>query len=270
MRLCRFDTDRLGLIRAAAVHDVTAALQGLTATRWPRPLTDPLLERLDELRPALERAAADSQGIPIAQCHLHSPVAAPGKIVAVRQNFTGAVGSGPELFLKAGSSVIGPGDTLAPPMATRASQVEVELAAVIGRQCRSLEPSRALEHVAGYCVALDLSVVGDEDRSLRKSPDGFCVLGPWLTTADSVGDEGHLDMELAVDGRSVLSGSTAERRYDTARLLAAASQWFTLYPGDVLLTGSPGSAAVSAGSRMVARIDGLGELAIDVATPGSG
>ncbi len=94
--------------------------------------------------------------------------------------------------------------------------------------------SRALAHVAGYCLALDMTVRGSEDRSFRKSCDGYAVLGPWLTTADEVGDPGDIAFSLTVNGAPRQSSTTARLIRGIPELIAWASRFYTLHPGDVL------------------------------------
>jgi 2-keto-4-pentenoate hydratase/2-oxohepta-3-ene-1,7-dioic acid hydratase in catechol pathway len=265
MKLCRFDDDRLGLVRDETVIDVSAALSVLPAVRWPLPQHDPLVARLDSLRPGITSRALRGAVLPLAGRMLRSPVASPGKIVAVRRNYGTGPDGPPDFFLKAVSSLAGPGDGILLPMPDRPCQVEIELAAVIGTTGRGIPREEAPGHVAGYCVALDASLVGDEDRGLRKSPDSFCVLGPWLTTADEVPDLTNLGISLEVDGRPAQQGSTHRMLRDTASLVAAASACFTLHPGDILLTGAPaGPSLLARGQHLGCRVERLGAMTVVV------
>jgi 2-keto-4-pentenoate hydratase/2-oxohepta-3-ene-1,7-dioic acid hydratase in catechol pathway len=265
MKLCRFDDDRLGLVSGDTLREVTAALETLPALRWPLPRHDPLVAHLQALRPAIEAAARVGPALPLAGRSLHSPVASPGKIVAVRQNYAGGAIGPPDLFLKASSSLTGPGSGVILPPFGRPCSVEIELAAVVGATCRCISAAEAPRYVAGYCIALDLSLVGDEDRGLRKSADTFCVLGPWLTTADEVDPATGLHVELRVNGHVAQQGCSDDMRHGVAELVASASAWFTLQPGDVLLTGSPaGGTPLAAGDLLECRIDGLGSMSVQV------
>src|SRR5207302_2075817 len=95
------------------------------------------------------------------------------------------------------------------------------------------------EHVAGYCIGFDITVRGPEERSLRKSIDGYTVLGPWLVTADEVKDPAALDLELKVNGETRQRANTRDLIIPIPELIAFASSFYTLMPGDVLLTGTP-------------------------------
>lgn len=268
MKLCRFDDDRLGLVRDGHLHDVTAALEALPAVRWPLPRHDPLVAYLPSLRRSIESEAARRPALPLAGRILRSPVANPGKVVAVRQNYPPARAGAPDLFLKAASSVAGAGEGIVLGRADRGCRHEIELAVVIGTATSAVHPDRALDCVAGYCVALDMTLEGEEDRGLRKSADSFTVLGPWLTTVDEVPDPAALDLELAIGGQPRQRGCTRDLLLGTAELIAAASLLVTLHPGDILLTGSPpGAAPVADGDVLECSISRLGSMRVTVRRP---
>jgi 2-keto-4-pentenoate hydratase/2-oxohepta-3-ene-1,7-dioic acid hydratase in catechol pathway len=142
---------------------------------------------------------------------------------------------------------------------------EVELAVVIGRTVRDVAAADAMDHIAGYCIGLDMSVRGKQDRSFRKSGDTFTVLGPWLTTADEIDDPGALTLWLSLNGEERQRSSTSAMTVGIPRLVELASQMYTLHPGDVLLTGTPeGVGPVAPGDVIVAGADGLGSMTVEV------
>lgn len=245
------------------MHDVTAALTAVPATRWPRLRHDPLIQDLERLRPALEREATAVPRIALSRCLLRSPVPSPGKIIAVRRNY-GRGTERPDFFVKASSSVAGPDEGILLPLPGRRYHVEIELAVVVGRAGRAIGRDAALTHVAGSCIALDVSMAGREDRGWRKSADTFCVLGPWLTTGDEAGVTTALGIELDIDGRPALRGATSGMRHDVAALLVAASGLVSLEAGDVLLTGSPGRMPLRPGAVLDCRIESLGSMRVRV------
>ena len=281
MRLCRFAEDRVGVVRGDEVFDVTAALADL---RYPYPLPrfDPLMADLGLLRPEIERAADRAVGQPIASTGLLSPVANPGKIIAAPVNYKkhleearadAAIHHQKQieeiqrvgLFLKATSSVVGPSEGVAIRHAERRTDHEIELAAVIGRPADRVSARNALDCVAGYCIGLDITVRGPEERSLRKSIDSYTVLGPWLVTSDELPDPSNLDLSLAVNGESRQSANTGDLIIGVAELIAYASSFYTLMPGDVLLTGTPeGVAPIQAGDVMRAAIAQVGAMDVKV------
>ncbi len=223
MRLCRYNSDRLGLIEGDRVKDVTAALDALPAVRYPLPEHDLLIAHLPQLRAAIDAAAARATAIPLGECAMLSPVANPGKIVAAPVNYKKHLEEARAdpalhhqnqvaeiqrvgLFLKATSSVVGPSQGIAVRHPDRRTDHEIELAAVIGRKADRVGRAQALDHVAGYCIGLDITVRGPEERSLRKSIDGYTVLGPALVTSDSVSDPSNLDLKLSVNGEVAPTG----------------------------------------------------------------
>ncbi|WP_245582267.1 fumarylacetoacetate hydrolase family protein [Nocardioides halotolerans] len=169
------------------------------------------------------------------------------------------------LFLKASSSLAGPADGIRVRGGSVRTDYEVELAVVIGRTVRDVAAADAMDHIAGYCIGLDMSVRGKQDRSFRKSGDTFTVLGPWLTTADEIDDPGALTLWLSLNGEERQRSSTSAMTVGIPRLVELASQMYTLHPGDVLLTGTPeGVGPVAPGDVIVAGADGLGSMTVEV------
>jgi 2-keto-4-pentenoate hydratase/2-oxohepta-3-ene-1,7-dioic acid hydratase in catechol pathway len=114
-------------------------------------------------------------------------------------------------------------------------------------------------------IGLDMTIRGTEDRSFRKSLDTFTVLGPWLVTADELGDPSQLDLEITVNGQPRQKSNTALLIWNVQKLIAYASQAYTLYPGDVIMTGTPeGVAPVVPGDTMHARIERIGQMKVKV------
>jgi 2-keto-4-pentenoate hydratase/2-oxohepta-3-ene-1,7-dioic acid hydratase in catechol pathway len=286
MRFCRFDDNRLGVVKGDMVHDVTAALDALPPLSWPVPPGDHFFNHLDALRPRMEDLAATAPGRPVAEVRLLSPVANPGKIVAAPVNYQlyldesradTQINFGSEVktihdygvFLKAPSSLIGPSEPVLADWSDRRIDHEIELALVIGRKGFRIPKAKALDYVAGYMIGLDMTIRGTEDRSFRKSLDTFSVLGPWVVTADELGDPSALDFEIKVDGESRQKANTRDLILDCADLIEYASRAYTLWPGDVIMTGTPeGVAPVRPGNRMHAWIDRIGAMEVKVADRG--
>jgi 2-keto-4-pentenoate hydratase/2-oxohepta-3-ene-1,7-dioic acid hydratase in catechol pathway len=285
MRICRFDGDRVGLVEGDVVRDVSSVLDRLPAVRWPIPPGDLLVAHLDELRPEMERLAAEAEPVPLPRVTLKSPVANPAKILAAPVNYRkhleesradSGIHFGRDiktiadygLFFKAPSSLVGPGEGVLIDRPERRTDHEIELAAVIGRPGRNIPEGEALQHVAGYAIGLDMVIRGTEDRSYRKSLDTFSVLGPWLVTADEIDDPGALDFELKVNGESRQKANTRELVWDVPRLIAYASAAYTLQPGDIIMTGTPeGVGPVEPGDVMECWIEGIGGMKVEVRGP---
>jgi 2-keto-4-pentenoate hydratase/2-oxohepta-3-ene-1,7-dioic acid hydratase in catechol pathway len=169
------------------------------------------------------------------------------------------------MFLKATSAVVGPGEGVKLVHTDRRNDHEVELALVIGRSAKNVSAAAAPDYIAGYCIGLDMTIRGPEERSLRKSPDSYCVLGPWLVTPDEVGDPGKRQVSIAVNGEPRQDASTSDLILGVAQLIAWGSTFYTLHPGDVILTGTPqGVGPVRPGDTMRARIDRIGAMQVKV------
>lgn len=282
MRLCRFNDNRLGLVRGDEVFDVTAALDALPAHRYPLPRHDPLVAQLAELRAGIAAAAERARPIPFATIDLLSPIANPGKIVAAPVNYKkhleearadAAIHHQKQveeiqkigLFLKAASSVVGASEGIAVRHPDRRTDHEIELAVIIGKRADRVAKERAFEHVAGYCIGFDITVRGPEERSLRKSIDGYTVLGPWFVSADEVENPAALDLELKVNGETRQHANTRDLIIAIPELIAFASSFYTLMPGDVLLTGTPeGVGPIQPGDVLDAAISEIGAMRVRV------
>lgn len=282
MRFCRFNDNRLGVVRDDRVHDVTAVLDGLPALRWPIPPGDHFFNHFETLRPQMQALADAAPGLAVSSVRLLSPVANPGKIIAAPVNyqlhldesradkgihFGTAVKTIADygVFLKATSSLIGAGQAVVADWPERRIDHEIELALVIGKTGFRVSEAQALSHVAGYMIGLDMTLRGTEDRSLRKSLDTFTVLGPHVVTADEIGDPGQLEFELKVNGVTRQKSNTRHLIWSVQKLIAYASQAYTLYPGDVILTGTPeGVAPVLPGDTMQAWMEQIGQMSVQV------
>jgi 2-keto-4-pentenoate hydratase/2-oxohepta-3-ene-1,7-dioic acid hydratase in catechol pathway len=282
MRLCRFDDNRLGVVVGQNVRDVTPVIARLPAQRWPLSLGDPLIAALDELRPHIEAEALGAPARPLAQVKLLSPVANPSKIVAAPVNYRRHLEEARAdsaihfqkqveeiqrvgLFLKATSALAGPSEGVALRYLDRRNDHEVELALVIGKRADRVRAADWHRFVAGYAIGLDMTIRGPEERSLRKSVDSYCVLGPWLVTADEIADPTKLDLAIAVNGEQRQKANTKDLVLGLGTLIELASSFYTLLPGDILLTGTPeGVGPVRPGDVMEAAIDGIGAMRVAV------
>jgi 2-keto-4-pentenoate hydratase/2-oxohepta-3-ene-1,7-dioic acid hydratase in catechol pathway len=229
------------------------------------------------------RAAAEAGELPAldpAGLRVGPPVGRIGKVVCIGLNYhdhareTGAEPPAePVVFLKAPDTVVGPDDTVLVPRGSVKTDWEVELAVVIGRTARYLDSAEeALAHVAGYTVAHDVSERefqiergGTWDKG--KNCETFNPLGPWLVTADEVADPQNLPLRLWVNGELKQDGTTAEQIFPVGEVVRYLSRFMTLYPGDVINTGTPAGVAMGqpepkpylrAGDVVELEIEGLG------------
>ncbi|MGJ7507581.1 fumarylacetoacetate hydrolase family protein [Variovorax sp. GT1P44] len=182
---------------------------------------------------------------------LGAPVAGTRQFVAIGLNYRKhAAESGleipkePVVFTKALTSLAGPNDDVELPEGSEAGDWEIELGFVIGTQAKKVSVADALSHVAGYCLANDVS---ERDWQIKrngqwgkgKSFDGFGPIGPWLVTSDELPDPQKIPLELAVNGETRQRSNTADMIFPVAEIVSYLSQFMTLLPGDVVITGTP-------------------------------
>jgi 2,4-didehydro-3-deoxy-L-rhamnonate hydrolase len=282
MRIARFDDNRFGVVDGDEVIDVTVALAMLPQQSYPFPTHDLLITNLEKLRPAFEAAAKIGTRRKLRDVKLLCPVANAGKVVAAPVNYKKHLDEARAdagihhqqqvgeiqkvgLFLKATSSIIGAGETILIRHDERRNDHEIELAVVIGKKADRVSKEEALNYIAGYAIGLDMTIRGPEERSLRKSLDTFTVVGPYFVTADEVGNPSGLDLELTVDSEARQKANTRDLVLDVPTLISWASSFYTLHPGDILLTGTPeGVGPVVPGNTIRATIAKIGTMDVMV------
>ncbi len=302
MRLVAFhtgeDTPRLGAIVARDDGDAVIGLAALDPA-LPTDLVELLGQGPDTLarvRSLVVGADAATPALPMTQVRLLAPITRPPRILAAAGNYQEHLVEGgaprvdpsrvvPKLFIKPASTIIGPDQPFHLSPISRSIDWELELAAVIGTRCRDVAAADALGMVAGYSIINDISARsmdwGLEDRQAGswdgffdwlngKWLDGSAPLGPWFVTADDVPDPQALAMELRVNGEVRQSADTSQMIFGVAQLVAFASRFLTLEPGDVIATGTPAGVGATTGTFladgdvMAATIEGLGTLVTPV------
>ncbi len=280
MRICWFNDNRLGLVKGDRVHDVSKALDKLPKPGYPfGPKGDPLIANIEAMKPHILAAAEGAPSHAAGAVKFLSPVASPTKIIGTPTNYQDHVGEVERqsgsfggtggrfrgsieeqgLFLKANSALVGPGEGVRLRFPDRRTDHEMELGLVIGRKASNISKSEALSYVAGYAIALDMVVRGPQDRSFRKSVDTYAVLGPWLVTADEIADPQNLDFHLAVNGEVRQKSNTKLMIMDIVTQIAWASTYYTLWPGDIIMTGTcSGVSRVQPGDVMHCEIEKIG------------
>jgi len=224
------------------------------------------------------RIAADGRAV--ADADLLAPVPRPGKIVAIGRNYREHVAEesaepppAPLVFAKFPSSIVGPGAEIRwDPALTQQVDWEAELGVVIGTAARNVSVDRALDHVLGYTCLHDVSArdlqFGDGQWVRGKSLDTFCPIGPAIVTADEIADPQRLAISCTVDGEVVQESSTSMMYFGVAEIISFCSRSFTLEPGDVIATGTPGGVGafrtpprfLGDGSVVTVEIEGIGRL----------
>jgi 2-keto-4-pentenoate hydratase/2-oxohepta-3-ene-1,7-dioic acid hydratase in catechol pathway len=272
MKLVRYGergAERPGLIDGNGVlRDLSGEIEDIT----PETLAPAMLDQLRGLDPDALRQVAGNPRLGV-------PVGGIPKIVAIGQNYLNHIRemgyeppAEPVIFLKAVSSLCGPTDPIIKPKTSTKLDYEVEMAAIIGRTAVNVSEAEALEYVAGYALMND----GSERAFQReraggttkgKSADSFGPLGPWLVTADEVGNPQNMRLWTRVNGEARQDGSTSDMVFGFAQLIAYVTEFVSLRPGDVLTTGSPHGVAagfdppkwLQPGDVVEMGIDGLGE-----------
>ncbi len=203
-----------------------------------------------------------------------------GKIVCIGRNYAehirelgNQIPDKPVIFIKPASSIIGEGGTIVIPPHSSDCHHEVELAVLIGTGAKNIDANNALDHVTGYAVALDLTLrdvqSAQKEKGLpweiAKAFDTACPLSTFVA-ADQIGDPQNLQIKLTVNDDVRQDGNTGEMMRSVAELIAAASAYFTLEAGDILLTGTPsGVGRIVSGDRLEAMIEKIGTLKVSVA-----
>jgi 2-keto-4-pentenoate hydratase/2-oxohepta-3-ene-1,7-dioic acid hydratase in catechol pathway len=285
MRLCRFDENRIGLVDGGEVVDVSSVAADLPRHAWPFPLGDLLIQHLPVLRPRIEALAATGRRKPVDACAFLSPVANPSKIIGVGQSYlahieeakrdAGVNAGGSHrigldqksirFFMKANSALVGPSEGVSLRFLDQRNDPELEFTIVIGKKCTGIAREGALDIVAGYCMGFDMTLRGPEPPSGRKSIDSYAVAGPWLVTPDDLTDPNNVGFSLTVNGEIRQTANTRDLIYTVEQIIWEAARRYTLYPGDIIMTGTPeGVAQVHPGDMMVVRADRIGTMSVPV------
>ncbi|RWM37808.1 fumarylacetoacetate hydrolase family protein [Mesorhizobium sp.] len=244
MKLLRYGeagSERPGLLDAdGTIRDLSAYVADIAGTA----LNPASLDMLSKLDPKSLPAVS---GKP----RMGACVAGTGKFICIGLNYsdhaaeTGAtVPPEPIIFMKASSAIVGPDDDVLIPRGSVKTDWEVELGVVIGKTAKYVSEADALDYVAGYCVAHDVSERAFQAErqgqwTKGKSCDTFGPIGPWLVTKDEIADPQNLKMWLTVNGKTMQNGSTRTMVYGVKYLVSYLSQFMSLHPGDIISTGTP-------------------------------
>ncbi len=271
MKLVRYGQpgrEKPGLIDAAGkLRDLSAVVPDI----GPAQLTDAVLARLARLK-------TDKLPLVRGKPRMGCPVAGVGKFIAIGLNYSDhakeagmPIPKEPIVFTKAISCIQGPDDDVMLPKGSVKGDWEVELGVVIGKQARHVTQKAALDHVAGYCLSNDVSERefqlergGQWDKG--KGCDTFGPIGPWLVTKDEIENPQRLAMWLDVNGQRMQAGNTKTMIFSVAKIVSHLSEYMTLMPGDVIITGTPPGVGLGmkpqrflkAGDVMTLGIEGLG------------
>ena len=282
MRLTTLATDRGDRVAGVTGEDAAPRFVDLTAvdSTIPHSLRALLAAEDGLARAAMALAHGTSKQVYI-EGRLRAPIPDPGKVICIGLNYADhAAESGleppsePVVFSKFANTIIGSGDTIRLPAVATQVDYEAELVVVIGRRGYGIPKARAFEHVAGYMNGHDVSARDwqinrpGKQWLLGKTPDTFAPIGPWLVTADAVGDPHELSVQLRLNGQTMQHGNTQAFIFGIDALIAHVSQLVTLEPGDVIFTGTPPGVGMGrkppvwlkSGDVVEVEIEGLGVL----------
>jgi 2-keto-4-pentenoate hydratase/2-oxohepta-3-ene-1,7-dioic acid hydratase in catechol pathway len=279
MKIANFNQGRIGIVDGDSIADVSDII-AYDPVSWPPTGMLRFIASFDHIKPQILERLSTAERVPVSKALLNCPIAWPNKVIAYPANYHAHIGemktgtgliskfdaSGQGFFLKSNSSLSGPHDPIVlPALPDREIHHECELAIIIGKGGRSIPCEQALEHIFGYSCLIDVVVRGKEERVMRKSFDSFCPMGPYLTTADEVPRYDDIGLELSVNGKLRQKANTRDLIVGVPEMIAMASSVMTLYPGDIIASGTPaGVGPLQSGDRVAIRIGGVGEMTLDV------
>ena len=268
MKLFRFNGGRIGVMDGGTTYDITDAL-GIDLNAWPPVQMITLIRDFKE-KTSGSTSNPTTRNVNFAELRLDVPIEWPNKLLALPVNYSEhkVEMNSPNradlngFFLKANSSLSGPNDPIVlPSIPGREIHHECELGIVISRQGRNVSRKDALDYIFGYACLIDVVVRGKEERVMRKSWDSFCPFGPWIVTADEIPDPSDIDMKLWVNGDLRQHDSTKNLIVDIPGMIELISRVATIYPGDIIATGTPaGVGPLQAGDKVRIAIDRVGEM----------
>ena len=274
MRLCYFNDFRLGVVKGDGVVDVTDVVQDVPHT-GPHDLISGLIARFDDYRAKLEAAAEAGDATPLASVRIRPPLPRPGTISCMARNYMedGTLSEPPlkNGFHKAGTAVIGNGDTMVlPDEPATIFEGEAELALVISKPSRHVKAEDAFDHIFGYMNFIDGSARGLPPAGnvffQAKSRDTFAPIGPFIVTKDEVADPQNLDVKLWVNGQVMQDFNTSDMAHFIPETVAWITSIHALEPGDIIATGTNhgGLNPFQDGDKVELEVEGLGRLTIKV------
>jgi 2-keto-4-pentenoate hydratase/2-oxohepta-3-ene-1,7-dioic acid hydratase in catechol pathway len=273
VKIALFNEFQLGVVKDDRIHDIGALLFG-TEHPHPCPMVE-FVRHYNKYREQVEQGLSGTVSYALSEVRLRQPVSRPGKIVAAPVNYLSHkkemnvhnTARGLGFFLKANTSLIGPGDPIMLPKIKEGRRIdhELELAFVIGKTAKNVKAEDAYSYIFGYTGLNDVTLRPDadneEERCLRKSFDTFTPMGPWIVTQDEIAEPQNLNMTLTVNGETRQKVNTADMVCGIAELIELFSHVMTLEPGDIIATGTPdGVAPIKQGDVVKIEIEQIGSF----------
>jgi len=286
MKLAVFNDYQAGIVEDELIYDITAAIPGAgRELDWPPVFMTRAIANWDALLPEVRLARRGAAGTPLSSVRLLPPNPCPLQLIAAPANYRkhiaemgsmavtkkGRSAREQGFFMKSTASLTGPARGIELPRGSgRRFDHESELAVVIGKVARNVDRANALAYVFGYSCLIDVTMriekdVAEEERVMRKSFETFTPMGPWIVTSDEIPAPQELENCLLVNGQPRQRANTRDMLVGVEELIELASSVMTLYPGDVIATGTPeGIGPVKPGDRVTIRIERIGEMSVDV------
>jgi 2-keto-4-pentenoate hydratase/2-oxohepta-3-ene-1,7-dioic acid hydratase in catechol pathway len=271
MKLAFFNDYRLGVVKGDNIVDVTSAVSDIPHT-GPGDLISGLIARFSDYRGKLESASSGT-GVPVSSVRIREPLPKPGNIVCMAVNYmeNGTLPKRPQInaFHKAGTAVIGNGDTMVlPDEPATIFEGEAEMALVIGKRASNVPAAQAMDYIFGYINFIDGSARGLPSQGFfaMKSRATFAPIGPYLVTKDEIADPQNLPIKLTVNGEVKQDFNTNDMAHDIKRCIEWVSSVHTLEPGDILATGTNhrGLSSFMDGDTVTLETQGLGKLTFKI------
>ena len=279
MKLATLSDGRIAVIEGQDVIDISS-LVGAEPAAWPPVAMLHLIDKFAEYRERIATLVSSSTREKLAGVRLGTPIPWPNKVIAYPANYhehveemkrgTGLISpfkaNGQGFFLKANSSLSGPEDPIIlPEIPGRQIHHEAELAVIIGKKGRNIPRDQAMDYVFGYSCLVDVVVRGREERIMRKSYDSFCPVGPYIVTAEEIADHTNIGFQLSINGTTRQSANTRDLIVDIPAMIEMASAVMTLFPGDIIASGTPaGVGPIEGGDRLDISIKGVGAMSLQV------
>jgi 2-keto-4-pentenoate hydratase/2-oxohepta-3-ene-1,7-dioic acid hydratase in catechol pathway len=284
MKIAVFDDYRVGIVEGTSLYDMTGIFPNFL-DEMPRQRINWLINQWVTVEAKMQAERAKASPVDVSAVTLRTPSPGAAHVFAAPANYRKHIGELGDLavtkkgrtareqgfFLKAPGSMIGAGGTIGLPKgSSRRFDHESELAVVVGRAGRNIPREAAMQYVFGYACLIDATMriepgTGEEERSMRKSFEGFTPIGPYLVTADEVPDPGVLSNRLWVNGELRQEANTSEMIVGIAELIELISSVLPIAPGDVIATGTPaGVGPFNDGDAVRICIESVGDMTIEV------
>jgi len=276
LKIALFNDNRLGVVADGRVYDLTETVPW--DARCAQDSLEQFIEKFEYWKPQIEIGLTSFPSHPLQEVKLRAPVPKPSKLLAAPVNYlnhqsemNAQFNNAPftieklGLFLKAPSSIIGPEETVYLPRKDRRYDYEAELAFVIGKKAKNVSAEKAGEYIFGYFALMDMTLRGPEERCWRKSFDTCTPIGPWIVTSDEIPNPNELQIRLWVNDELKQDANVRDTIWNCYTCLAKASEIMTLYPGDIITTGTPeGIGPITKGDRVRIQVERIGEFSVNV------